>query len=203
MKNTAEYISSGILEMYVLGLTSDVENIEITKLSSTHSEIKNEIEDIERSIVAYANVDASKINTSIKPLIIATIDYTERLKNGETPTFPPVLNEKSQVSDYAAWLDRSDMVHPTEFDEIYIKLIGFEAHVTSAIVWMKNFAEHETHDDLFEKFLVIEGSCDIIMDKNTVSLMAGDVLTVPLHVGHVVKVTSKIPCKILLQRVAA
>ncbi|MES2593448.1 MAG: cupin domain-containing protein [Bacteroidota bacterium] len=203
MKKTEEYINSGILEMYVLGLTSDAENIEITKLVASNSEIKMEVEAIETSIMAYANSEAVEINTSVKPLIIATIDYTERLKNGESPTFPPVLNENSKVSDYAAWLDRSDMVSPETFDDIYIKLIGHEPKVISAIVWIKDFAENEIHDDLFEKFLIVEGSCDIIMEKETVSLQAGDVLTIPLHMGHMVKVTSKIPCKIVLQRVAA
>lgn len=203
MKNTEEYINSGILELYVLGLTSDAENIEITKLISTDSEIQKEVEAIEKSVMAYAHSDASSINTSVKPLIIATIDYTERLKNGETPTFPPVLNENSKISDYAAWLDRPEMAPPASFDEIYIKLIGHEPKVISAIVWVKDLAENETHDDLFEKFLIVEGSCDIVMEKETVSLVAGDILTIPLHVGHVVRVTSKIPCKIVLQRVAA
>ena len=203
MKSIAEYINSGILEMYVLGLTSDAENVEITKLASTNIEIKAEIEAIEKSVMSYAGQKAGAINNTLKPMVMATIDYTKRLKNGEAPTFPPILNEQSKVADYAAWLNRADIVIPTQFDDIYIKLIGHEAAATSAIVWIKNYTEYEIHKNEFEKFLIVEGTCDIITGEKTYSLVAGDYLSIPLHVGHEVKVTSKIPCKVILQRVAA
>jgi len=203
MTTPEEYINSGILEMYVLGLTSDAENLEITKLASVNTEIKNEIEAIEKSIMLYGEEKAGKINTTVKPMVMASIDYTERLKAGETPAYPPVLNEKSQIADYTEWLERADMVMPDDFEDIYVKIIGYEPKVISAIVWIKDCTEYEVHENEFEKFLIVEGSCDIVTNEKVFSLKAGDYLSVPLNLGHEVVVTSKIPCKVVLQRVAA
>ncbi|WNM18221.1 anti-sigma factor [Flavobacterium capsici] len=46
-----EYIESGILELYVYGLLSETENIEITAMAEKEPEIKNEILSIERAIL--------------------------------------------------------------------------------------------------------------------------------------------------------
>jgi mannose-6-phosphate isomerase-like protein (cupin superfamily) len=203
MINIAEYIKSGILEMYVLGLTSDEENTFITNLARENTDIKNEIEAIEKSAMLYAEEKAGKINTTVKPMITATIDYTERLKAGEVPRLPPVLNKSSKVSDYAEWLERPDMMSVNDFNDIYVKIIGHEPAVTSAIVWIKNCTEYEVHKKEYEKFLIVEGTCDIVTDEQTYSLKPGDYLSIPLHIGHEVKVTSLNPCKVILQRVAA
>ena len=136
-------------------------------------------------------------------MILAVIDYTERLKNGENPGVPPVINEHSVISDYSLWLNRQDMVLPDDAGEIEVKLINYQPKIMTAIVWIKHEAPHEIHDDVYEKFLVVEGSCDIVTDKGVHSLVVGQCLTLPLNLGHTVKVTSAVPCKVILQRVAA
>ena len=134
---------------------------------------------------------------------MATMDYTKRLEAGEKPTTPPILHGSSKVTDYERWLNREDMVAPADYDNIFVKIIGYDAKAISAIVWMKKGSPYETHKTEYEKFLIVEGSCDIVTDAKVFSLVAGDYLSIPLHVRHEVKITSKIPCKIVLQRVAA
>jgi len=51
--NTEEYISSGILESYVLGITSEQENREVEQLAMQHAEIKSEIEAIRNAMEVY------------------------------------------------------------------------------------------------------------------------------------------------------
>ena len=206
MKTLEAYINTGILEMYVLGLTSDEENIEISNLSEAHEEIKKEIESITESLLNYAEKKAPPVNPTTKPMVMAIIDYTQRLESGETPTKPPLLNDHSTIADYADWLNRADMVLPVDCKEaIYAKLIGSDQTAMSAILWIKEGCgtPYEIHDVEYEKFLIVEGTCDIITDEKTYSLVAGDYLSIPLHIGHVVQVTSKTPCKAILQRVAA
>ncbi len=201
--NVEEYIKSGILEMYVLGKTSEEENAEIAKLSGIYPEIKKEIDDITESFMRYSESTFSAPNPTIKPMVLAIIDYTERLKNGETVTFPGMLNENSKISDYDEWLNREDMVVPADFTDMYAKIIGYTPEVSTAIIWIKHETPKETHTDEYERFLIVDGTCDIITDSNTVSLVPGNYYSIPLHEGHVVKVTSSIPCKVILQRVAA
>lgn len=203
MNNIEEYIKTGILEMYVLGLTSEEENKEIAKLADINPTVQVEIETITNALVKHAEKGITTIDPTIKPMFLATIDYSNRIANGEAPTYPAILNEASKVADYKEWLDRKDIVAPAEYNNIFVKLIGYEPKATTAIVWIKESTPYETHKTEYEKFLVVEGSCNIITDTKTFSLVAGDYLSIPLHVGHEVKITSTIPCKVILQRVAA
>ena len=203
MSDIKKYIESGILESYVLGLTTDEESIEVRELSEKNEEIRDEIEKITIALQNYASSKAPAFNPMIKVLLFATIDYKERLKKGEAVSVPPILNENSKIEDYQPWLDRIDMVLPHDFKEVHAKIIGFTREATTAIVWLKSMAPQEVHDNEYEKFLVLEGSCDITIDDKVHQLIPGDYLSIPLHSKHHVTITSKIPCKIILQRVAA
>ncbi len=203
MKTVKEYIESGILEEYVLGLTSEIENTEIAVWASSHPEIKKEIDSITDSLVCYADKYAPELDPTIKPMVLATIDYMERLKAGEAPSFPAELNEHSKMSDFSEWLDRKDISLPDDFEGYHAKIIGFEPAKTTAVIWLEHGSPEELHHELYEKFLIIEGTCDLTIEGNVHSLTAGDYLAIPLHAKHDVRVTSSSPCKVILQRVAA
>lgn len=201
MINIEEYIHSGILELYVLGLTSAEETLQVNELLLLHPEIQKEVSDICNTLTAM-NAPVAP-NESIKPLIFAIIDYTERLQAGEEPEFPPVLNSNSKISDYDRWLSRKDMVASDNTENAVAKIIGYTPTGTTAIVWLRNYMPSEIHTSESERFLIVEGSCDINFNDTTYSLKAGDYLEIPLHVYHTIKVTSSIPCKLIQQRIAA
>jgi mannose-6-phosphate isomerase-like protein (cupin superfamily) len=198
-----EYIKSGIIENYILGLCTDKEVSELKQLCSVHPEILEEIEKTEEALMKYAENKTSVPHPAIKPFLFATIDFTERMKNGEQPSAPPILNENSKKEDYKLWLDRADMILPDDFEEMHAKIIGYTPEAVTAIAWIKNMAPQEVHKDEYEKFFILEGSCDIVIGDKVHHLVAGDYLSMPLHVHHEVIVTSSIPCKLILQRVAA
>lgn len=203
MKSIQTYIESGILEMYVMGATSAAESREVEQMAATHSEIRRELEAISQTMEAYAVAHAVKPKETIKPLLLATIDYMERLKKGEPAEDPPVLTQASHVTDYAAWLNRPDMVLPVNPAAIYVKLIGATPAATTAIVWLSGTADNEIHHDEYERFLIVEGSCDITVGDHVHHLFPGDYFAIPLHLPHTVNVTSDIYCKVILQRIAA
>ncbi|MCW3086290.1 MAG: hypothetical protein JWP12_3656 [Bacteroidetes bacterium] len=201
--NIQEYIASGILEMYVLGDVTPEEAMEVEKLASVHEEIRTEIDEISNALQQYAAAQTAAPHPAIKPFLIATIDYMERMQNGEQPAFPPVLNTDSKMENYSQWINRPDMVIGSDFQEMKAKIIGYTPEVITAIVWIKTMAPHEVHDNEFEKFLILEGTCDIIFGDKKHSLKAGDYFSIPLHTEHHLIVTSSIPCKAILQRIAA
>jgi mannose-6-phosphate isomerase-like protein (cupin superfamily) len=203
MNKVSEYIESGILEMYVLGVLDEKECAEVESMAVAHEEIRIEIDEISDSLKTYASVDTEAPHPAIKPLLMATVDFSERMQAGEVPSFPPVLNENSKISDYGQWLTREDMVAPEDLQDFFVKIIGFTHEVTSAIVWIRSIAPHEVHDSEYEKFLIVEGTCDITIGDKIHSLVPGDYLSIPLHIGHHVTVTSPQPCKVILQRIAA
>ncbi len=203
MKTVKEYIESGILEEYVLGLTSDSENTEIAAILLSHPEIKDEINSITDALVSYADKNAPELDPTIKPMVLATIDYMERIKGGEAPSFPPELNEHSKISDFTEWLNRKDIVLPDDFEDVHAKIIGFEPTKITAVTWLKYGSPEELHHNQYEKFLILEGTCDLTIEGKVYSLVAGNYLSIPLHVKHDVRVTSTMPCKVILQRIAA
>ena len=203
MKDLKTYIESGILESYLLGLLSAAENEEVEAMIRIHPEIQSEIEVICATLEQYASAHAIEPDPAIKPFLMATIDFMDRMEGGETPSFPPLLNEDSKIDDYAAWLDREDMVLKGELENTYAKIIGYAPGQMTAIVWIKQLAPEEIHTDEFEKFLIVEGTCDIQVGDQIYHMTPGDYMTIPLHENHFVTVTSAGPCKVILQRVAA
>jgi len=203
MKNLEEIIQSGVLEMYVLGCLEETERLEVESLISQHPSVQKEIISISREIEKSLQEHAIPPDVTIKPFLLAVINYMERLKKGEQPEFPPVLNERSTPEEYAYWTSRSEFSIPPDFEDFHAKIIGYTPEVTTAIVWIRHLAPHETHTKEYEKFLILEGTCDIIVEEEVHSLKPGDYFPIPLYKSHLVKVTSKIPCKVILQRIAA
>ncbi|WP_205502433.1 cupin domain-containing protein [Rufibacter psychrotolerans] len=202
MNPITDYIESGILELYVMGVTTPGETQEVEQMASAHPQIREEIETIRHTLEAYALAHAVEPKSTVKPLVLATIDYMVRLQQGEPVTFPPVLSPESRQEDYAAWLEREDLQAPAELEDIYVKIIGYSPNATTAIIWIKGVAEEEIHHDEHERFLILEGTCDITVDGKVNHLSPGDFFSIPLHQTHKVKVTSEVPCKVVLQRLA-
>lgn len=203
MSDVKEFIESGILEMYVLGQTTAEENKAVEQMAMIYNEIGNEIDAISIALEQYAQANAIAPNPVIQPFLMAVIDYMDRMKKGEPPSYPPPLHANSQISDYSAWLSRKDLEPAGPVTDVYASIIGQTPELVSAIVWLRKGSPPETHTKELETFLVVEGSCDITIGNATYSLVPGDVLTIPLHTSHWVKVTSDCLCKVVLQRAAA
>jgi mannose-6-phosphate isomerase-like protein (cupin superfamily) len=205
MKDLEEFITSGILELYVLGDTSEEEDISVSVMSGRYpEEIAQEILEISTALQHRAIADAIEPDPIIRPFLLAKLDYMDRMMGGEPFSVVPPLSEFSKIEEYAEWIDRADMVAPGDFGEIFAKILSHTDAMTAALVWLREMAPQEVHDDQYERFLILEGTCDItIEDHGTHSLKRGDYLQIPLHKNHHVVVTSIFPCKILLQRVAA
>ena len=197
-----EFIESGILELYVMGMASNTEILEVENMAVKHPAVKLEIDSIAAALENMASSNAIAPNPVIKPFLMATIDYSERIKNGELPSIPPSLSANAVIADYNQWLNRADMVS-ADTEDVFAKIIGYTPEAITAIVWLKDYAPHEVHDNEYERFLIVEGTCDIIVEDEVHQFVPGDYFAIPLHKKHMVKVTSSIPCKVILQRVAA
>lgn len=201
MSNKA-FIDSGILELYVLGIATFAEQQEVEWRAKTALVIREELDAIGKSLEAMAMKQSIAPDPIIKPFLLATINYMNRIANGEQADEPPLLHPFSTISDYDAWLKRPDLVYNgTEL--VFAYIIGNTPKVTTAIAWLKEMAPQEVHDNELESFLIVEGTCDIVVDGSVNSLVPGNYFTIPLHKDHFIKVTSQIPCKVILQRVAA
>jgi mannose-6-phosphate isomerase-like protein (cupin superfamily) len=201
--NLNEIRESGLLELYVHGSLEENEQLIVEQALKLYPELQLELEDIELALLNHAQQDAIKPHGVVKPLLLATFHYLERLKKGEVPASPPMLHERSVIADYSQWIEREDMTRPQDMEAMYARLIAHEPDKITAIVWLRFGAPGEIHTKEYEKFLIVEGTCTITIGTEEHQLKAGDYLSIPLHINHHVTVTSPIPCKIILQRIAA
>ena len=133
---------------------------------------------------------------------MATLNYMKRMEAGEQPSNPPIITKHSSIADYAEWIDRPDLQLNQELKDAYAYIIGYTAQAMTAIVWLAQGAMPESHHEEYEKFLVVEGSCCITIEGKEHHLAAGNTISIPLFAEHHIAVTSNIPCKVILQRVA-
>ncbi len=203
MENIQSFIESGILESYVMGNSTIAEADLVEQMAASFNEVRAELDSISEAFEFYAMANAVPPDPIVKPFLMATIDFTERMKSGEQPGFPPELNAQSKIADFSEWLNRADMVIPEDFKDLHAKIIGYTPTAITAIVWIKDMAPQEVHDNEYEKFLIVEGTCNITVGDNVHSLVPGEYFAIPLHKSHQVIVTSINPCKVILQRIAA
>ncbi|MCJ8164176.1 cupin domain-containing protein [Pontibacter sp. E15-1] len=197
-----EFIESGVLELYVMGATEPEETRAVEQMAREHAAVREELATIRKVVERYAVAHAVAPRNIVKPMVLATIDYLERMKQGELPSSPPVVTPTSRPADYAAWLDRPDMVLPSDAENIYAKVIGYTPVATTAILWVQDGTDEEKHHEEYERFLILEGTCDMICGGKTYPLASGDYFAVPLDTPHRVHVTSREPCKAILQRLS-
>ncbi len=107
-----EFIESGVLELYVMGAASPEETLAVEQMAEAHPDVWNEISAISESLESYALAQAVQPRKVVKTLVLATVDYLERMRQGELPTSPPEVTPASNAQHYAAWLERADMALP-------------------------------------------------------------------------------------------
>ena len=93
--DTKQYIESGILELYVYGLLSETENMEVAQMAKEHQEIKDEIISIEKAIV--------NLSTSFSPFLSA--DNFEKIKAKLDMKYSKVIEmrPRNNWSQYVGW----------------------------------------------------------------------------------------------------
>ncbi|SHH55431.1 anti-sigma factor [Flavobacterium defluvii] len=95
-----EYIESGILELYVYGLLTEKENLEIAELAKNNKEVDDEIIAIERAIVALSSSFAPFHSVENFEKIKARLE----LKHGKVVDLKPASNWTQYVGWAAAVL---------------------------------------------------------------------------------------------------
>jgi len=75
--NIDEYIKSGLVEMYVLGLTSDAERAEVEQLAAKYPELQSHIQAMQNAMEDYAKSYALPPREGLKGDVMKSIDDAE------------------------------------------------------------------------------------------------------------------------------
>ena len=161
MEEIKFYIESGNVEAYLLGELTEAETLVFENKLAQFPELAEELVSVANSLEAFSFATEIKPDPTIKPFLWATIDYMQRLEQGEAPSFPPALSAESKVADFSTWLTREDLQLTSELNAFHAKIIGYTPEQITAIVWIEQMAPPEIYDNEIERFLIVEGTCDI------------------------------------------
>lgn len=164
--DTKQYIDSGILELYVYGLLTETENIEIAALAKEHSEINDEIISIEKAIVALSSTFSPFHSVANYEKIKAKLE----LKHGKVVE---MTSTKSKYT-YIGWAAAA----------VLLLGIGYQYQqlneTNNQVVEINSEKENliKTVDSLGIKNKTIETSLAVIRDpKNTVVSLGGQTVS--------------------------
>lgn len=102
--NTGEYISSGILESYVLGVANLEERKEVEKYASIYPEIKQELDAIEKAMNNYATEHSIEPPSYLKEKIFAKIaDETTKTSSVNEPIALKLNEDRKPASAFSYW----------------------------------------------------------------------------------------------------
>jgi anti-sigma-K factor RskA len=97
--NTTQYIASGILEEYTMGLVSPQERQEVECMSHIYPELRAELDKLEQTMEAYAKLHAKTPTPALKQRIFENLTFAQ---NEETPEAEPMVI-KSEVRVISLW----------------------------------------------------------------------------------------------------
>lgn len=106
--NVKDIISSGLLELYITGLTSDEETVKVEQWAEQYPEVKHEIDELQRVMEEYAMAEAIEPDGAVKDKILAHIKPDDSVKEkifAEIKKTPPpeltvIKNSKHENGAY-------------------------------------------------------------------------------------------------------
>jgi anti-sigma-K factor RskA len=104
--DTKAYIESGIIESYVLGLTSEQETVEVALLCNRHPEIKQAVDAFEASLEKAAFENAVTPSSDIRSKLMAELEeeFLEEKDDDKTaPVVPISSNENYSSPSVKRW----------------------------------------------------------------------------------------------------
>jgi mannose-6-phosphate isomerase-like protein (cupin superfamily) len=186
MMNVQDYIASGILQEYCLGLLTEEEKSIVEYNCRLYPEIKAELEACQAGLDHYAQQFSTPPDPTLKHTIWNLLENVNREESGLAAL--PVLNK---FADRQNWLRMIKPLLPAKLEQdLLVKLIRDDGQITQVILWSKVDYPEEVHDDLQECFLILEGECECYVDDEVFRLSAGGYFEIPLHAAHSVKILS-------------
>lgn len=185
--NISQYISSGILEEYALGILTEKEMDSVRMMAKQYPEIAAALAANEEALRWFAVKHSFKPSDEVKQNTWRLIENIEAEKQFAIDT-TPIIN---QYSDYRNWMKVVKPLLPGNMGEdVFTRVIRDDGKVTQTLIKTKVHYPDEVHEDVYESFIVLEGECECYIGNNVVRLGPGGYINIPLHEHHDVKVLS-------------
>ncbi len=181
------YISSGVLERFVLGTVSAEEAEAVQRYAKQYPQIQQELNAIETALQAYGEAHAPAKAPTSKEVLQHITQYEQSL--------PPEITAQSTIGEYATWLNDSSIQPPKDFENLHAHPIGKRPGSSMFILWIRHHELEHEHHDRTEAALVVEGTCIMTLNGVATPYGPGDVAIIPPFSTHAIEVTSSTPMK--------
>jgi quercetin dioxygenase-like cupin family protein len=197
-----DFITSGIIEIYCMGLSSDEEKKEVEKLASENKEVRDEIASVNEALRLYALAVSKSPSASLKNKIMSAIMSAE--KDEKNFQLPPRITLASTINEWLIYISNNNISSPENYGEVHVlDLPGNETQVTYIAWARKGAVVEESHDTEDEYLLMLKGNCAVTIDGKTGYYKEGDVIYIPKNTVHRAESLSDEPMILIGQRVAA
>ena len=194
-----DYIDSGMIEDYCLGLLTPDEMEDVAKQAKIHPEINERINEYQLALKQYAAELSPNSGKSQKKQLMEIIDNLEAETSIDLKNLPLI----NKYSNSKKWLPLAKSVLPSALEEpILMYELRDEKGINQFLIWTIVDAPYELHEDVYETLLLLEGECICRVGEDAYHLNTGDFLAIPLHKHHNLEVV-KGPVLLLVQRLEA
>jgi len=83
------------------------------------------------------------------------------------------------------------------YDNIATETMNSDSSVTSTVIWIKTEVKPHYHANHSEHVMILEGEGQMLLGKQSFYVKAGDLIYIPKGTVHAIRVTSKLPMKVL------
>ncbi len=197
-----DFISSGIIEIYCMGIASDEEKTLVEKFAAENKYVRDEIAAVNEALNLYATALGKSPSEGIRNNIMQAIAVTEKLS--PTLPFPPRMTMQTSAHEWQKYILDNNITPPSPGEEIQILDLPGNGKLVTYIAWAKKGSVvEESHASEDEYLLMLEGTCTIQANGVTTKYQAGDIIFIPRNTIHRAEVISEEPMIVVGQRIAA
>lgn len=196
--NIRDYIDSGSLEAYCLGMLNTDRISEVESLRRKHPEVESEIRSIEAALRKYAKTVGSKMSETLQDEIWELLANVNRERTIRMDCLPLI----NRFSDPIAWLEFAKPLIPEPLaDDRFIQVLRKSDTVVQMLLKSKTDFVNEVHTSERESFIILEGECECTVGNTIFQLGPGGFTEIPLFTDHDVRILTP-HVTAILQRVA-
>ena len=194
-----DYIHSGMIEDYCLGLLTPEEMEDVAKQANINPEIKERISEYQLALKQYAAELGPATGKNQKKQLMEIIDNLEAETSINIKNLPLI----NKYSNSKKWLPVAKSVLPSALEEPTLMYeLRDDKGINQFLLWTIADSPYELHEDVYETLLLLEGECICRVGEDAYHLHTGDFLPIPLHKPHNLEVV-KGPVLLLVQRLEA
>jgi mannose-6-phosphate isomerase-like protein (cupin superfamily) len=197
--NVREYIESGVLQNYCLGLLSEHERVVVEETCVQYPAIQKELIIIQEALEHYSESVAIPPIEELQQEIWHVLENINKERHTDL-TDLPVINK---YSDYQHWRRIIQPLIPDEVngDTEKIQMLRHDDKITQVFFISSKAIPDETHEHEQESFIVLEGECECCIDDKIIRLGPGGFIEIPMYTHHDVKAITPYVIAIM-QRIA-